>query len=367
MIYRDDLLFPSVGPQHAFICEPVNSLVHHWLLSDDGASFSARRDDSEQHREFLASTNRWFRPVMVRTGPDGALWVVDMCRRTVEHPKFMSPRTKDKLQLYYRAGHDRGRIYRVYPTDRPPRPVHWIGASKTVDLVSTLECSNAPLRDLAQRELIQRADRTAIPSLETLAKNSRSELARLHALCTLDALDALQSELVLKSLSDPHPGLRRYAIRLAETRIDENPRIGPALLKLVGDSEAKVRMQIANSLGEWDDERAASALAKIAMTAGSDIYLVASVMSSISSKNVDSVLGQLLRAERSPPEQVVAQLLAVAVSFDRSDVAARSLELVTRSRDGEFAAWQFTALDELYAALARRNSSLSDLTKRRTG
>ena len=90
---------------------------------------------------------------------------------------------------------------------------------------------------------------------------------------------------------------------------------------------------------DWDDERAASALAKIAMTAGSDIYLVASVMSSISSKNVDSVLGQLLRAERSPPEQLVAQLLAVAVSFDRSDVAARSLELVTRSRDGEFAAW----------------------------
>jgi putative membrane-bound dehydrogenase-like protein len=66
-IYRDDLLGADVS-QNAFTCEPVNNLVHRQMLIPQAATFKSRRDDDELDREFLASTDPWFRPVQVRTG-----------------------------------------------------------------------------------------------------------------------------------------------------------------------------------------------------------------------------------------------------------------------------------------------------------
>ncbi len=109
-IYRDTAL----GAQftgNAFVCEPVHNLVSRLVLTPDGASFKARRADDEQDSEFIASSDNWFRPVMVRTGPDGALWIADMYRAVIEHPRWIPPEWQRKLDL--RAGSDRGRIYRI--------------------------------------------------------------------------------------------------------------------------------------------------------------------------------------------------------------------------------------------------------------
>ena len=45
--------------------------------------------DGYQTAEFLASADPWFRPVHATTGPDGGLWVVDMCRFVIEHPRWI--------------------------------------------------------------------------------------------------------------------------------------------------------------------------------------------------------------------------------------------------------------------------------------
>ena len=117
-IYRDDLL----GKEYygnAFTCEPVNNLVHRQILSADGVTFTSRRADEEQDCEFLASTDPWFRPVQARTGPDGALWVVDMYRYVIEHPIWIPPDTLATLDP--RAGSAMGRIYRIVPDGPPAR------------------------------------------------------------------------------------------------------------------------------------------------------------------------------------------------------------------------------------------------------
>ena len=111
-IYRDDRLGPEYHG-NAFTCEPVNNLVHRQMLSASGVTFTSRRAEDEQDREFLASTDPWFRPVQVRTGPDGALWVVDMYRYVIEHPIWIPPDTLATLDP--RAGSDMGRIYRIVP------------------------------------------------------------------------------------------------------------------------------------------------------------------------------------------------------------------------------------------------------------
>ena len=118
-IYRDTLLGTDYYG-NAFICEPVHNLVTRLVLRPNGVMFVGERAPGEQDREFLASTDNWFRPVQARTGPDGALWVVDMYRFVIEHPRWISADRLKKLDV--RAGADRGRIYRIYGRNRMPKP-----------------------------------------------------------------------------------------------------------------------------------------------------------------------------------------------------------------------------------------------------
>src|SRR5262249_29459053 len=119
-IYRDDLLGKEFTG-NAFVCEPVNLIVHRMVLSPRGSTFVGKRGRGEEESEFLASTDNWFRPVQVRTGPDGGLWVVDMYRFVIEHPRWIPP--EDLAKLDVRAGSNLGRIYRVRPKERAVRPI----------------------------------------------------------------------------------------------------------------------------------------------------------------------------------------------------------------------------------------------------
>jgi putative membrane-bound dehydrogenase-like protein len=112
MIYRDNYL----GEQYygnAFTSEPVHNLVSRLVMTRDGYGFKGERAPDEQQSEFLSSSDNWFRPTMIRTGPDGAIWVADMYRAVIEHPEWIPPEYQRKMNLY--AGGDMGRIYRIVP------------------------------------------------------------------------------------------------------------------------------------------------------------------------------------------------------------------------------------------------------------
>src|SRR3989442_172605 len=138
-IYRDDLLGTDYYG-NAFICEPVHNLVHRLVLRSEGVTFKGYRAPDLPQSEFLSSRDNWFRPVQARTGPDGALWIVDMYRFVVEHPRWISPERLAKLDV--RAGDDRGRIYRVYPRDKKLRPVRDLTAISPRELAAMLTTPN---------------------------------------------------------------------------------------------------------------------------------------------------------------------------------------------------------------------------------
>ena len=68
-------------------------------------------------REFLASTDNWFRPVHLSIGPDGAIYVLDFYREVIETPLSLPDDIKKQLNLESRG---RGRIWRIAPTDFKP-------------------------------------------------------------------------------------------------------------------------------------------------------------------------------------------------------------------------------------------------------
>tara|TARA_R110002096_G_scaffold6113_2_gene27895 strand:- start:6474 stop:6686 length:213 start_codon:yes stop_codon:yes gene_type:complete len=64
-----------------------------------------------------------------------------------------------------------------------------------------------------------------VPYLVKLFETSTQPLGRLHALWTLDGLNALEADLLLKALKDPHAGIREHAIRLSEKQAQDSPEL----------------------------------------------------------------------------------------------------------------------------------------------
>jgi putative heme-binding domain-containing protein len=111
------------GPENEraiFICEPANNVVLRRLLDYDGETITAGRHPDDGEREFLAARDRWFRPVMARPGPDGALYVVDMYRAVLEHPEWIPAEMARRMPL--RGGETMGRIWRIARPGQSARP-----------------------------------------------------------------------------------------------------------------------------------------------------------------------------------------------------------------------------------------------------
>lgn len=386
MVYRDELLFPQVGQvsnlpkssgrqqqqsrksaqraEHAFTCEPFHNLVQHNVILSDGVSFVSHRDPAETDTDFFASKDRWCRPVFVRTGPDGALWIVDMYRYMIEHPQFLTPAGRTELEPFYRAGEDRGRIYRVFPKGQGARKIRNLDKLKTTELVAALDSPNGPQRDLAGQLLRWRDDKSAAKTLEQMAIESQNPLGRLHALCTLDGLGALSPMLVERALRDEHAGVRRHAIRLAEPLAARHPELLATAIKLADDPDAKVRLQLAYTLGEWSGRESAQSLASLAIQDADDPYLAAAVTSSINKENLDDVLTVAL-AERQDPAagRLIGHLLALSVAFGNRQATLNGLDAIVRLEKADDLPWQCETVAGLLDALKRRRTSLDTLLR----
>src|SRR5207248_2123568 len=277
IVYRDNLYGPHFE-NNTFVSEPVHNLVHREVMRTEGVTFRSRRAPGEEQSEFLASTDNWFRPTTIATGPDGCIWIADMYRAVIEHPQWIPVDWQKKLDL--RAGHDLGRIYRVVPVGVAPRPIPRLDKLDTAGLVAALDSPSGWQRDTAQMMLIWKKDQAAVPALEKLARESKNPLARLHALCTLDGLGKLDGKCLEAALEDSHPGIRRHAVRLCEGRFDQLPNVVILIGGLVTDPDPQVQLQLAFTLGEWNVSFSGDMIGRLAFANAKDSYLFAACMSS---------------------------------------------------------------------------------------
>jgi putative membrane-bound dehydrogenase-like protein len=280
--YRDDL-FGTEFADSIFICEPVHNTLHREVLVRDGSGFSSRRAAGEEKSEFLASTDNWFRPTMVRTGPDGALYIADMYRFVLEHPEWISLEMQARLDL--RAGDDRGRLYRIVPEGKPRRAMPDLTRLGSVELVAALDHPGGWQRDHAQRLLVDRRDVSApvVGGLERLLSVTHAPQVRIQALSTLGLLGVLKPDRLAAVLADPHPWVRCEALRQAEVFSAQGEPVLGAVLSAVRDGDAAVRLQAAFSLGAWAPDLSEGPLRELAERAESenDELLRTAVMSSL--------------------------------------------------------------------------------------
>jgi len=250
-IYRGDLL-PAEFRGNAFVCEPSANLVRRFTLKEAAGRLQA--ENPYPKGEFLTSTDERFRPVGAVTGPDGALYIVDLYHGILQHRIYLTTYLKRQIGMRGLDKPERGmgRIWRVAPTGaaRPAKPA--LGKADTATLIAALSHDNGWWRDTAQRLLIERKDAATTPALRLLAANATAKpLARLHALYALSGLGGLDQPTVLSALGDGDARVRATAVRLAGA-LTGGPGKAELLARLAtmtADSDALVQLQLAALLG----------------------------------------------------------------------------------------------------------------------
>ena len=273
-----------------FVAEPAGNVVARFRVAIDGLEASAEQllsDDPDWgEREFLASTDERFRPVNVSFGPEGALYVVDMYRGVIQHANYAS----DHLRAYVKEQGlevplEQGRIWRVVPEGFARTAVPDVSRTSTAERVALLGHSNGWLRDRAQRWLVHARDPAAVPLLRAMAREAQpSGVQKLHALWTLAGLGALDDATWRAVLADPAPEVRRAALRSGDRllRTGATPARRDAVLALLGDRDAAVRLQALHSLGELPPgERPLAALLDAVRAAPDDALVHQAVLSSL--------------------------------------------------------------------------------------
>src|SRR5439155_17046638 len=231
MIYRGGI-FPEEFDGNAFVCEPSANLIRRSILTES-SDLTITGKNAYDHDEFLTSTYERFRPCNLCTGPDGAIYMVDIHHGLLQHKAYLTPYLRDK---YLKRELDKylstGRIYRIVPDGwTPPRPPHFSEAG-IGDLIDALSNPNGWYRDTAQRLLVERNDSAAMPKLKELLETGPTPLARIDALWNIDGMRRLEPAIVKMALADTDGHVRGMAIRAAEPLLasPRRPDILPDIL-----------------------------------------------------------------------------------------------------------------------------------------
>lgn len=294
------LIFKGTGltPEHrgnAFICESAQNLVQRQVVQPDGVSF--RSELVYEGREFLASTDEWFRPVFLGHGPDGGLYVADMHRKVIDHPSYVPEEARGNLD--FESGKTDGRIYRVVRKDfkEVSSDAMRFGPSPSLEkLVGSLDSPEEWIRETAHRLLLEADDASAVPAVKRLALNADLPETRTRALWLLKSLGGLDVETLQTALKDKVAEVREQAVLLSEEVSKTNTAIVDAVSRAATDAAMRVRFASAAVLGSLEDPKVVKALAQVAAQDGAEKWSRAMVLSGIGKR-----MPEFLAAFRNEP------------------------------------------------------------------
>jgi len=185
----------------------------------------------------VTTRDRWFRPVDIKVGPDGAVYLADWYDSRLSH---VDPRDD-----WHKAS---GRIYRLRArgaSSIAPFDLSKLSSERLVDVLVTHE--NRWFRQTALRVLGDRGDRSVLGRLRGVVSADAS-VRTLDALWALNLLGAFDESLALATLASRSADVRRWGVRLLGDAREVSPRAAKALEALAGtEGDVEVRSQLASS------------------------------------------------------------------------------------------------------------------------
>ncbi|SHN12505.1 putative membrane-bound dehydrogenase domain-containing protein [Cyclobacterium lianum] len=276
--------FPEEFYGDLFTGDVAGNLVHRdrLVLDKNSPILVAHRPAEETEKEFLASTDPWFRPVGFTVGPDGFLYLVDFYRQHIETPVSIPDDLKEEMD--FMNGENHGRIYRLVPksSPRPDEVIPDFSQMDAADLVAQLAHENGWNRTTAQRLILENPKQEYIPHLSELAGKDDPK-AQVLALHLLKSLDALRAGMVAGALASDHWGLVKNALILAE----DFPELKEEISSKTADETPIVALQAILSLGNYEGNLAVEKLAAALIDKGSNKWFRTAILSSNAGSGVE--------------------------------------------------------------------------------
>lgn len=185
---------------HLFGVEPLQGQVVEADFKDDRSSFQTK-----DLQRVIKSTDPRFRPVDIKAGPDGAIYVADMYEPQIAHHQHFQGLV-DKAN---------GRIYRLRAKNAPRdlwKPFNY-GQKTSAELVEVLKHPNKWHRQTALRLIGQRRDTSLVPLLRDRIKTSTGQFS-LECLWALYQVGGLDESFASVCLAHNEPLVREWTVRL---------------------------------------------------------------------------------------------------------------------------------------------------------
>jgi len=230
--------------------------VCRFVLSEDGSGFAAR-----QQQDLISSNHVAFRPIDVKQGPDGAIYIADWYNPIIQHGEvdFRDPR----------RDHTHGRIWRVTAKGRKPLAKPKLVGADVASLLNSLKSPETFERQHAKRVLKELgADKVLQPLTAWVAQldanDPQFEHHRLEGLWMFQSLDVPNVTLLDAVLKSKTPQARAAGVRVvaqwfgvAVGATDEPKLPGQSAKALawletaVADEHPRVRLEAVRALAEF--------------------------------------------------------------------------------------------------------------------
>ena len=224
--------------------------VCRFVLSEDGAGFAAR-----QQVDLISSPHVAFRPIDVKQGPDGAIYIADWYNPIIQHGEvdFRDPR----------RDHTHGRIWRVTAKGRKTLARPQFAGKSVVQLLESLKSPETYERHHVKRVLKVMGGEKVVPALTAWVNSlnpsdAQFEHHRLEGLWMFQSLDIPNPGLLGAVLKSKTPQARAAGVRVIPQWKEQLPDALAWLEALVVDEHPRVQLEAVRALSEFPELKAAA-------------------------------------------------------------------------------------------------------------
>ncbi len=231
MRYEAALLPPAYRGK-IMALNPLHNYIQLTELAPNGSSFATR-----DAGKLVETEDKWFRPVDIKTGPDGAVYLADWYDSRLSHV--------DPRDTWHKSS---GRIYRIVPGSGLPKNEPFdLAKADLRELTEWLQHPNKWFRQQALRQFADRKDPAALPALHRLFASENHQHA-LEALWAIHLSNGFDDSFVVNALRHPDPAIRSWTYRLVGDQESVGNRVWEVMVEQAEiESVAEVSSQIAST------------------------------------------------------------------------------------------------------------------------
>lgn len=202
---------------------------------------------AKKEKPFLLSDDPWFRPVDIKTGPDGAMYVADFYNRIIGHYEVaLDNPLRDRTS---------GRIWKITYTGKKDHKVTPVTDWSKATLEQLIDGLNNPIfntRTKIADRLVDVWQQKAIePVTKMVTADKNGDAAYIHGLWILQRLNALHDAILNAALQHSNPIARQHAFRILSERKQLEQKYEAVVISALQDKDPFIQRTAAEVLNRF--------------------------------------------------------------------------------------------------------------------